>query len=62
MHSRGDKVKVCVDGPAYYIMASGAKAELIINEMMKYGLSNRKIGQWRKVLSLCREGAETVPR
>jgi len=60
--SRNDKVKVCRDGPAYQIAASGAKAESIINEMRKYGLSNRKVKQWRKVLSLCREGAQAVPR
>lgn len=59
---RNDKVKVCRDGPAYQIAASGARAEIIMNEMRKYGLSNRKVEQWSKVLRLCREGAKTVPR
>lgn len=59
---RAGKAKVCVNGPAYRVLASGLRAELAMNEMMKYGLSNRKVEQWRKVLSLCREGAQTVPR
>jgi hypothetical protein len=61
MGPRG-KEKVCANGPAYQIAAVGSRAEMIMNEMMKYGLSNRKIEQWRKVLSLCRQGALFVPR
>jgi hypothetical protein len=45
------KVKVCACGPSYKISASGARAEMIVREMMKHGLSNRKTQQWRKVLS-----------
>ncbi len=54
---RSEKAKVCANGPAYQIAASGARAKMIMSEMIKYGLSSRKIEQWRKVLSLCRDGA-----
>lgn len=59
---RGGKTKVCANGPAYQIQASGVKARGIMNEMMKYGLSNRKNEQWYKVLSQCEGGASPVPR
>lgn len=59
---RGGKAKVCANGPAYQIQASGSKAAPIMNEMVKYGLSHRKREQWRKVLSQCYRAAQTVPR
>lgn len=48
---RHGRAKVCKDGPAYMIRASGLSAKEIVNRMMKYGLSARKIEQWHKVLS-----------
>ena len=62
VRSRGGKMKVCTDGPAYRISTSGARAIIIVSEMMKYGLSNRKTEQWRKVLSQSRRAAQSVPR
>lgn len=59
---RGDKVKVCVDGPAYRIAKTGARARLIVNEMMKCGLSGRKAEQWCKVLSQCENATGSMPR
>lgn len=56
---KAGRAKVCVQGPAYRIQASGLRAELIMSEMMKCGLSSRKVKQWRKVLSLCSESAES---
>jgi len=47
----------CRDGPAFRIEASGLRAELIVSEMMKYGLSSRKTEQWRKVLSQSKRAA-----
>jgi hypothetical protein len=47
---RGDRVKVCKNGPAYRIAASGERAVLIVEEMKKCGLSSRKTDQWNKVL------------
>ena len=44
---------VCPDGPAYRIEASGLRAELIVHEMAKFGLSRRKLEQWHGVLAKC---------
>ncbi len=60
--ARGGRAKVCADGPAYQVRASGAKAVAIVGEMVNYGLSDRKKEQWRKVLSSCESGAGLVPR
>jgi len=62
VRSRGGKEEVCVGGPAYQIAASGTKAVKIIGEMVKHGLSNRKVEQWRKVLSRCKSANDSVPR
>ncbi len=59
---RAGKVKVCASGPAYRIDAFGLRAQAIVNEMKKHGLSARKVEQWNKVLSRCNRGAEPVPR
>jgi hypothetical protein len=52
--SRGGKKITCKEGPAFRIEASGFRAELIVNEMMKYGLSEAKINQWREAVRGCR--------
>gem|GEM_PF-3396385 len=62
VRSRGGKAVTCRDGPAFRIEASGLRAELIVREMMKCGLSARKTEQWRKVLSRCAKAPEAVPR
>ncbi len=54
---RTGKAKVCANGPAYRIDASGLRAEMIVNEMKKHGLSARKVEQWHKVLSQFGSGA-----
>lgn len=60
--SRGEKAKVCLAGPAYQIQAQGLRARKIVSEMMRFGLSHRKVEQWRKVLSQCQSAAGSVPR
>jgi hypothetical protein len=60
--SKGGKVKVCVGGRAYQISVTGTKAVKIVDEMIKYGLSARKVEQWRKVLSQCERPGRIVPR
>ncbi len=62
VRSKGGKVKVCVDGPAYQIAVAGTKAIKIVCEMIKHGLSARKLEQWRKVLSQCERPGRIVPR
>ncbi len=62
VRSKGEKVKVCVGGPAYQIALSGARTLRVVDEMIKYGLSDRKIEQWRKVLSQCERPSLMVPR
>lgn len=57
VRSRGGKMKVCANGPAYQVATSGIRAVMIVNEMMKDGLSNRKAEQWRKVLSQSKRAA-----
>lgn len=59
---RGEKAKVCAAGPAYQIQAQGFRARKFVGKMMKSGLSNRKVEQWRKVLSQCQSAADSVPR
>ncbi len=56
VRKRTGKAKVCANGPAYRIDTSGLRAEMIMNEMRKYGLSVRKVEQWNKVLSRCSGG------
>ena len=58
MRPRGGRAIVCPDGPAYRIEASGLRAEVIVNAMMKCGMSAKKLQQWESVVVQCKAESE----